>query len=173
MFRKGEEQAIEDSSDEERGRTPQESEEDDSEEIPLSQLRGRSQLEGGEAGDDEEMEDPEVEWSKAAQSKVMQEAQACNLQLGQKCCDEVGRIRASMSKGGAALMSGPSIKASKKLRAQKKSQQQKKGEEKGKSPLLQARNKGSAGDKEVSKIHRVPYQKTSIPEVSVRDSTRF
>ena len=100
MFWKGEEQTIEDSSNEERGHTSQEWEEDDSEEIPLSQLRGRSQPEGGEAGDDEEMEDSEVEQLEAAQSKAMQETQAHNLKSAQKCHEEVGKIRASMSKGG-------------------------------------------------------------------------
>ena len=42
-----------------------------------------------------------------------------------------------------------------------------KGGRKGENPSLQTRYKGSDGDKKVSKIHRVPYQKTSIPEVSV------
>ena len=134
MFQEGEEQTVENSSDEERERTPQESEEDDSEEIPLSQLRGKSQPEGEEAGDDEEMGDSEIEWLEVAHKKAMEKAWARNLKLAQKCCEEVGKIKASTSRDGAALMSGPSIKASKKLRAHKKvQQQQQKGAGQGKT----------------------------------------
>ena len=124
VLQEGDEQTVEDSDDEERGCTPQESEEDDSEEIPVSQLKGKSQPEEEGAGDDEETGDSEIEWLAVAHKKVMEEAWAQNLKLAQKCHEEVGKIKASTSRGGAPPMLGPSIKASKKLRAQKKQQQQ-------------------------------------------------
>ena len=55
MFQEGEEQTVENSSVEERECTPQELEEDDSEEIPLSQLKEKSQPEGKGAGNNEEI----------------------------------------------------------------------------------------------------------------------
>ena len=70
------------------------------------------------------MGDSEIKWLAATHKKVMEEAWAQNLKLAQKCSEEVGKIKALTSRGGAAPMLGPSIKASKKLRAQRKQQQQ-------------------------------------------------
>ena len=69
------------------------------------------------------MEESEIEWLAEAHRKVMVEAQAQNLKLAWKCHEQASKIKASSSRGGAALMSASSIKASQKLRAQKKAAQ--------------------------------------------------
>ena len=134
-------------------------EEDDSEKIPLSQLKGKSQPEGKGAGDNEEMGDSEIEWLVEVHKKVIEEAWACNLKLAQKCYEEVGKIQSFDIKGWAQRR--PSSSNSKK------------GGRTKENPLLQARDKGSDEDKEIPKICGIPHQKASIPEIGVRDSTRF
>ena len=73
-------------------------------------------------GDDEETEESEIEQLAEAHKVAMVKAEerAQNLMLDQKCWDQASKIKASSSKGGAAPMLAPSIKASQKLRVQQK-----------------------------------------------------
>ena len=132
VFRDDEEQTVEESSKEqEQGRY--------SEEIPLAELQRWEWTEGGdregggpeskvaEEGNDGETEDSEIEQLAEAYRQVMAEAQAQNLELAWKCHEQASKIKALSSRGGAALMSASSIKASQKLRAQKKAAQSSRG----------------------------------------------
>ena len=127
VFRDDEEQMVEESSDD-NGDGKEQQQEGDSDEVPLAELirwEGKAAAEATK-GMTEEEEVPEEELEslnqkhKAEMEQRQKEEKAQNLKLAQKCREQVGKIKASGSRGGIAPMSTSSIKASQKLRAQKK-----------------------------------------------------
>ena len=118
VYREGEEQTVEESSDEV---SPERGEEEDSKEIPLAGVRRKGRER--ETGDDEEEEETEISggelWKleEAHQKEIeRQKVEERNKKLAQKCWKQVGKIKASGSRGGTAPSSS-SIKAQQAYRA--------------------------------------------------------
>ena len=126
VFQNDEEQTVEESFDD-NGDGEEQQQEGDSDEVPLAEVirwEGKAAAEPTEGMTEEEAPGEELErLNQAHKAKMEQrkkEEKAQNLKLTQKCREQVGKIKASGSRGGAAPMLTSSIKASKKLRAQKK-----------------------------------------------------
>ena len=135
----GEEQTVEESSDEERperGEEEEVEEEEDSEGIPLAEVRRKEQEREEdeqaekEAGDDEEEEETEISegelqrLEEAHQREIeRQKAEERNKKLAQKCREQIGKIKASGTSGGT----DPSTSSIKAQQAHRAKQQPKQG----------------------------------------------